>query len=193
MTQDWRGQAEPALPDMRATVIDPVTAYQITSMLEGVVQRGTGIRIREIGKPLAGKTGTTNDSMDTWFVGFSPDLAVGVFIGYDTPQDMGKRETGSSVGVPVFRDFMAAALEDKPAIQFRVPPGVRLVRVQAGSGELAQPGDRNVILEAFRPGTEPQAGERGSVLDGSMDEHDGISGVGGSAGSNAISGTGGLY
>jgi penicillin-binding protein 1A len=190
----WNGQGEPALPDARAQVIDAVTAYQITSILEGVVQRGTGIRIRELGKPLAGKTGTTNDSMDTWFVGFSPDLAVGVFIGYDTPKDMGKRETGSSVSVPVFKAFMAEALQGKPNIQFRVPPGVRLVRVQAETGELARPGDRNVILEAFRPGTEPQAGERAAVLDGSMAaERDSISGVGASAGSAPISGTGGLY
>jgi penicillin-binding protein 1A len=189
----WQNQSEPALPDPRPQVIDAVTAYQITSMLEGVVQRGTGIRIRELGKPLAGKTGTTNDSMDTWFMGFSPDLAVGVFIGYDTPKDMGKRETGSSVAVPVFKAFMAEALQGKPNIQFRVPPGVRLVRVQAETGELARPGDRNVILEAFRPGTEPQLGERSSVLDGSMTERDSISGVGGSAGAAPISGTGGLY
>lgn len=190
----WQGQGEPALPDPRAQVIDAVTAYQVTSILEGVVQRGTGIRIRELGKSLAGKTGTTNDSMDTWFVGFSPDLAVGVFIGYDTPKDMGKRETGSSVSVPVFKAFMAEALQGKPNIQFRVPPGVRLVRVQAESGELARPGDRNVILEAFRPGTEPQPGERSHVLDGSLaDERDSISGVGASAGSAPISGTGGLY
>ena len=189
----FMGQSEPALPDMRTQIVDPVTAYQMVSMLEGVVQRGTGIRIRELGKPLAGKTGTTNDSMDTWFMGFSPDLAVGVFIGYDNPRDMGKRETGSSVAVPVFKAFMAEALQGKPNVSFRVPPGVRLVRVQAETGELARPGDRNVILEAFRPGTEPQPGARSAVLDGSMEEHDSISGVGGSVGSAPISGTGGLY
>lgn len=189
----FMGQSEPALPDMRPEIIDPVTAYQVVSMLEGVVQRGTGIRIRELGKPLAGKTGTTNDSMDTWFMGFSPDLAVGVFIGYDTPKDMGKRETGSSVAVPVFKAFMADALQGKPNISFRVPPGVRLVRVQAETGELARPGDRNVILEAFKPGTEPQPGARSAVLDGSMEDRDSISGVGGSVGSAPISGTGGLY
>jgi penicillin-binding protein 1A len=194
MAVAWENQSEPALPDTRPQVVDAVTAYQMVSMLEGVIQRGTGIRIRELNKPLAGKTGTTNDSMDTWFMGFSPDLAVGVFIGYDTPKDMGKRETGSSVAVPVFKAFMAEALQGKPSIQFRVPPGVRLVRVQAETGELARPGDRNVILEAFRPGTEPQLGERSAVLDGSMAaERDSISGVGGSAGSAPISGTGGLY
>ncbi len=190
---------EPPLPDTRETVIDPVTAYQSVSMLEGVVQRGTGVRLRELGKTLAGKTGTSNDSMDTWFIGFSPDLAVGVFVGYDTPRDMGKRETGSSVAVPVFRDFMAEALKGRPNVQFRVPPGVRLVRVQAETGLPARPGDRNVILEAFKPGTEPGAESSGStgtergVLDGSRYERDTISGIGGSAGTGATSGTGGLY
>jgi penicillin-binding protein 1A len=189
----WQDQGAPALPDMRPEVIDPVTAYQIVSILEGVVQRGTGVRIRELGIPLAGKTGTTNDSNDAWFIGFSPDLAVGVYTGYDTPKSLGKHEQGASIAVPIFKEFMGAALKGKPAIQFRVPPGVRLVRVDATTGELPPPGDRNVILEAFRPGTEPQAGQHGSVLDGSMDEHEGISGAGDSAGASAISGTGGLY
>ncbi len=187
----FEGQAEPALPDLRETVLDPVTAYQMVSMLEGVVQRGTGVRLRELGKPVAGKTGTSNDSFDTWFMGFSPDLAVGVFVGYDTPRDLGKRETGASVAVPVWRDFMAEALKTRPGIQFRVPPGVRLVRVQADTGLPAQPGDRGVILEAFRPGTEP-TGER-NVLDGSLYEREAISGAGGSAGAAPTSGTGGLY
>jgi len=189
--------AEPMLPDLRATIVDPATAYQSVAMLEGVIQRGTGIRLRELNKPLAGKTGTSNDSMDTWFIGFSPDLAVGVFVGYDTPRDMGKKETGASVAVPVFRDFMAEALKGKPNVQFRVPPGVRLVRVQADTGLPARPGDRNVILEAFRPGTEPDtSGETAGgprVLDAPQLERDSISGVGSSAGSGATAGTGGLY
>lgn len=185
------GGAEPSLPDTRPSVLDPVTAYQMVSMLEGVVQRGTGIRLRDLGKPVAGKTGTSNDSFDTWFMGFSPDLAVGVFVGYDTPRDMGKRETGASVAVPIWRDFMAEALKNQPNVQFRVPPGVRLVRVQADTGLPAQPGDRRVILEAFRPGTEP-SGER-NVLDGSLYEREAISGAGGSAGDAPTAGTGGLY
>ena len=101
----------PALPDNRAEVVDKQAAYQIVSMLEGVVQRGTGQRIRSVGKTLAGKTGTTNDARDTWFVGFSADLAVGVYIGFDNPQTLGRGESGSSVAAPVFRDFMAAALK----------------------------------------------------------------------------------
>ena len=152
---DWEEIAPPEIPDTREQVADPRSAYQIVSMLQGVVERGTGRRVRAVGKPLAGKTGTTNDSFDTWFIGFSPDLAVGVFAGFDKPRTLGKGETGSSVAAPIFRDFMAEALKSNPAIPFRIPSGIRLVRVDATSGTLARPGDRNVILEAFKPGTEP--------------------------------------
>ncbi|NKB49567.1 MAG: PBP1A family penicillin-binding protein [Alphaproteobacteria bacterium] len=161
---EWDGQAPPQPPDLRAELLDSGTAYQMVSMLQGVVQRGTGVRIRAVGKPLAGKTGTTNDSLDTWFVGFSPDLAVGVFVGFDEPKPLGPKETGSSVTAPIFRDFMAAALEDQPAIPFRVPSGIRLVRVNASTGVVAQRGEKRVILEAFKPGTEPT--ELGAVVDG---------------------------
>jgi penicillin-binding protein 1A len=160
----WEGQPPPQPPDIRAELLDRGTAYQMVSMLKGVVDRGTGVRIRAVGKPLAGKTGTTNKSLDTWFIGFSPDLAVGVFIGFDNPKPLGAKETGSSVAVPVFRDFMAAALENRPAIPFRVPPGIRLVRVNASTGVVAQRGEKRVILEAFKPGTEPT--ELGPVVDG---------------------------
>ena len=151
----WSGQAEPDLPDTRERVADPGSAYQVVSMLEGVVQRGTGRRIRAVGKPLAGKTGTTNDNRDTWFIGFSPDLAVGVFVGFDSPKSLGRSETGSSVAAPVFRDFMEAALKDRPATPFRIPPGIRLVRVDTTTGLVARGPGRGVILEAFKPGTEP--------------------------------------
>jgi penicillin-binding protein 1A len=157
----------PDIPDDRPQVTDPRYAYQMVAMLEGVVQRGTGVRIREVGKPLAGKTGTTNDSFDAWFVGFSPDLVVGIFVGYDTPRSLGDRESGSSIAVPIFRDFMAAALADQPAIPFRIPPGMRVVRVDPDTGRLAEPGTRRAIWEAFIPGTEPKGGE--NVLDGSDD------------------------
>ncbi|MEE9140487.1 MAG: penicillin-binding protein 1A [Alphaproteobacteria bacterium] len=152
----------PDVPDLREQIADPRSAYQIVSMLQGVIERGTGRRVKAVGKPLAGKTGTTNDSFDTWFIGFSPDLAVGVFAGFDEPRTLGRRETGSSVAAPIFRDFMKEALDGKPAIPFRVPPGIRLVRVNAVTGLPAMSGDRNIILEAFRPGTEPT--ERGEVV-----------------------------
>ena len=154
---EWHGQPPPEIPDSREVVADPISAYQVVSMLEGVVQRGTGVRIRAVGKPLAGKTGTTNDSVDAWFIGFSPDLAVGVFTGFDQPRPLGKGETGSSVAVPIFRDFMTEALKDQPPVPFRIPEGVQLIRVDPRTGRRAAPTQRRVILEAFRPGTEPPA------------------------------------
>jgi penicillin-binding protein 1A len=160
----WDNGEPPNIPDTREQVADPGSAYQIVSMLQGVVERGTGRRVRAVGKPLAGKTGTTNDSLDTWFIGFAPDLAVGVFVGFDKPRSLGRRETGSSVAAPVFRDFMTAALANAPATPFRIPHGIRLVRVNPRTGLLARPGERGVILEAFKPGTEPSA--RGNILDG---------------------------
>jgi penicillin-binding protein 1A len=151
----WHGQPVPKIPDTREQIIDPGTAYQMVSMLEGVVQRGTGVRVSAVGKPLAGKTGTTDDARDTWFIGFSPDLAVGVYVGFDTPHSLGRHEQGASAAAPVFRDFMAAALEGKPGIPFRIPPDIRLVRVDATTGQRAGPNTEDVILEAFKPGTEP--------------------------------------
>jgi penicillin-binding protein 1A len=151
----WTRQPVPVIHDTRESVTDPASAYQVVSMLRGVVERGTGRRVNAVGKPLAGKTGTTNNSYDTWFIGFSPDLAVGVFAAFDQPRTLGRPEQGATVAGPIFRDFMAAALEGKPAIPFRVPPGIRLVRVNGLTGRLARPGDRGVILEAFKPGTVP--------------------------------------
>jgi penicillin-binding protein 1A len=163
---DWDNQAPPELPDTREQIADPRSCYQIVSMLQGVVDRGTGHVIASLNRPLAGKTGTTNSSNDTWFVGFSPDLAVGVFVGYDQPKGLGRHETGGVVAAPIFRDFMAAALKDKPAIPFRIPPGIELVRVNPETGQRARAGDKNVIYEAFKPGTEPN-GEGPVVVAGS--------------------------
>lgn len=187
----WTGQPVPAIPDNRAKLAEPASAYQIVSMLEGVVQRGTGRRIRAVGKPLAGKTGTTNNQVDTWFVGFSPDLAVGVYVGFDKPRGLGLRETGSSVAAPIFRDFLKTALAGKPGIPFRIPPGIRLVRINGSTGAPAQAGEKGVILEAFKPGTEP-TGE--SQLLAGEGYTPGFTVTGQSAGSGAPStGTGGLY
>ncbi|MBI4967653.1 MAG: penicillin-binding protein 1A [Rhodospirillales bacterium] len=159
----WTNQPVPHIPDNREFVTDPLSAYQMVSMLQGVVERGTGTAIAQVGKPLAGKTGTSNDFRDAWFLGFSPDLAVGVFVGFDDPLTLGSRETGGAVAAPIFRDFMKEALKDKPAIPFRIPAGIHLVRVSVKSGQLAKPGDRDIILEAFKPNQTP--GE-GPVLQG---------------------------
>ena len=102
----WDNQPEPTLIDKREQVIDPLTAYQITSILEGVIQRGTGIAIKEVGKHLAGKTGTTNDAKDLWFLGYSPNLAFGVFMGYDNPRSLGGSAQAALYTAPIFRDFM---------------------------------------------------------------------------------------
>ena len=132
-------------------MIDPRTAYQMVSILQGVVQRGTGSAVRKVVEhPVAGKTGTTNDYKDAWFVGFSPDLAAGVYVGFDLPQSLGQGEAGGKVAAPIFGEFMAEALKDEPAIPFRVPSGISLVRVNAKTGRPAGPGDSNVILEAFK-------------------------------------------
>jgi penicillin-binding protein 1A len=152
----WANQSEPILIDRREQVIDPMTAYQITSMMEGVVQRGTATVVREVGKPVAGKTGTTNDEKDAWFVGFSPDIAVGVYLGYDKPKPMGRGSTGGHLAAPIVKDFLKVALADKPAVPFRVPAGIKLIRIDAHTGMRVGPGaDGKVILEAFKPGTAP--------------------------------------
>ena len=151
----WENQPEPALIDRREQVLDPMTTYQITSIMEGVVQRGTATVVKEVGKPIAGKTGTTNDEKDAWFVGFTPDLAVGVYMGYDKPRHLGRGATGGHLSAPIAKDFFKAALADKPAIPFAPPPGIKLIRVDPKSGQRAGPNSGNTILEAFKPGTAP--------------------------------------
>ena len=145
----------PRLPDERERLVDRVTAYQMVHIMEGVVERGTGVQLRDLRRPLAGKTGTTNENRDAWFLGFSPDLVVGVYVGFDRPATLGNRETGSSVAIPVWKLFMAEALADDPVIPFRIPPGVRLVRIDADHGLLPGELTTRIITEAFRPGSEP--------------------------------------
>jgi penicillin-binding protein 1A len=160
--------AAPEIPDAREQIEDPRTAYQMVSILEGVVQRGTAARLKALNMPLAGKTGTTNDNKDAWFVGFTPDLVVGIYVGFDDPKPLGAKETGGSVAVPIFQEFMTAAMKDKPIVPFRVPPGLRMVRVNAETGLPTVPSDSKAIWEAFIPGTEPQDGAIRQVLDGSV-------------------------
>ncbi|MEO5373425.1 MAG: penicillin-binding protein 1A [Alphaproteobacteria bacterium] len=162
----WTGQAMPEIPDEREQITDPMSAYQMVSILQGVVQHGTGRKVAEVGKPLAGKTGTSNDSNDAWFVGFSPDLAVGVFVGFDEPRSLGDKETGGAVAAPIFRDFMMEALAGHPATPFRIPPGMRLVRVDHNSGRPAGFGDRDVIIEAFKPDSIPDTSTVGGEGEG---------------------------
>ncbi|HEY4942923.1 MAG TPA: penicillin-binding protein 1A [Rhizomicrobium sp.] len=148
--EDWHGQQEPLLADTREQVLDPQTAYQVVSLLEGVVLRGTGRSVLAVGKPLAGKTGTSNDSKDVWFVGFSPDLVCGVYAGMDSPRTLGGVEQGATVSAPIFRDFMKGALSNTPGIPFRPAPGIEIVKVDYHSGELG-----GSLAEVFKPNTAP--------------------------------------
>ena len=181
----WHNQPEPKLIDKREQVIDPLTAYQVTSILEGVIQRGTGIAIKELGRTLAGKTGTTNDAKDLWFIGYSPNLAFGVFMGYDKPRSLGGSAQAALYTAPIFRDFMKMALKDTPDTPFRIPPGIKLISVDVHSG-MRSTGSGS-IMEAFKPGTGPP------------DSYGGGGGWGESAQTSSRSeraigsGTGGLY
>jgi penicillin-binding protein 1A len=151
----YDGGLPPELSDEREQVADPRLAYQMVSMLQGVVERGTASAAKDLGRPLAGKTGTTNDSRDAWFVGFSPDLVVGVYVGYDQPKTLGDSATGSSVALPIWIEVMREALEGQSPIPFRTPPGLELVQIDADTGRLPSPETTHVIAEAFLPGTEP--------------------------------------
>jgi len=151
----WKGQPEPTLIDRREQVLDPMTAYQITSMLEGVVQRGTATVVREVGKPVAGKTGTTNDEKDAWFIGYTAEITVGAYIGYDKPRHLGRGATGGHLAAPIVKDFLKAALADKPPVPFRIPSGLKLVRIDPRTGMRAVGGESRTIYEAYKPGTSP--------------------------------------
>jgi penicillin-binding protein 1A len=143
---------KPTKPD---PLVDPIADQQIISMMEGVVQQGTGIKVAAVGKPIAGKTGTSSDWFDAWFVGFSPDIAAGAYVGFDTPRSLGDGETGGNVAAPIFRDFMADALKDAPALPFPQNSGADMVLINSISGQPTVAGDKDAILEAFRPGTGP--------------------------------------
>ncbi|TVQ35602.1 MAG: penicillin-binding protein 1A [Geminicoccaceae bacterium] len=148
------GSLPPVLPDHREQIADSRHTFQLVSMLQGAIERGTATRARALGRPLAGKTGTTNEARDVWFVGFSPDLVMGVYVGHDQPRSLGRGVTGGSTALPIWVDAMGTALEDVPIRPFRVPPGLRLVAVNTGEGR---------ILEAFVAGTEPGSGYRFSA------------------------------
>jgi len=199
----WSDQPEPALVDRREQVLDPMTAYQLTSIMEGVVLRGTAAGAgfqKEVAKPVAGKTGTTNEEKDAWFIGFTPNIVVGVYVGYDKPKPLGRGETGGHVAAPIVKDFMKVALADQPAVPFRVPPGIKLIRVDLKTGARAGPDSTKVILEAFKPGTAPPDGGAVVGFDNNGDDRSQPGFFGNTRGSvppdvnrQIRSGTGGLY
>ncbi|MEQ1900683.1 MAG: penicillin-binding protein 1A [Devosia sp.] len=153
-TTEWEHQSEPLIIDNREQVLDPMTAYQITSMMEGVVQRGTGTFAKRLNRPVAGKTGTSNDYKDAWFIGFTPELTTGVYIGFDKPKSMGNAATGGELAVPIFAEFMGDALKGKPPTPFNLPAGMTQVWIDPATGVQATGGEA-AIYEAFKPGTGP--------------------------------------
>jgi penicillin-binding protein 1A len=152
----WANQEEPVLVDNREQVLDPMTAYQITSMMEGVVRRGTAAgKININDRPVAGKTGTTNDEKDAWFVGFTPNLVTGLYVGFDTPATLGRGGSGSGLAAPIFGAFMEKAVQHIPAEKFHVPDGMQFIPVNRKTGMMAFDGEPDTIVEAFKPGTGP--------------------------------------
>ncbi|MGI8840593.1 MAG: penicillin-binding protein 1A [Caulobacteraceae bacterium] len=142
-TGPFTGDDGPDVPPGGEQLIDPITAYQIDSMLEGVVLRGTGVAASVLGRPIGGKTGTTNDFRSAWFMGFSPQIVVGVFVGFDDNRSLGKGETGAVAAVPIFIEFMQEAIKNLPPLEFKAPAGAKFAMVGPNR-------------EAFRPGTEPK-------------------------------------
>jgi penicillin-binding protein 1A len=193
----WLNQKPPEIPDTRGQVTDPASAYQVVSMLRGVVERGTGRRMRAIGKPVAGKTGTTNDSFDTWFMGFTPDLVAGVYVGFDEHRTLGPRSYGSNTAGPIFKQFMTKALEGEPGIPFRTPEGIRMVRMDLSTGRRAGPDSDKVILEAFKAGNSP-GDDQVVIRGGQPGDGQGDGGTQGQPGEGegggpAVTGASGLY
>ncbi len=144
-----------ATKDTREKIISSSSAYQMVSMLQGAINRGTGITISSLERNLAGKTGTTNANTDAWFIGFSSDLVAGVYVGFDDPRPLGYNETGSSVSAPIFRDFMKKVLDKTPDLPFRRPAGIKLIWVNPKTGFKVNSKQKGSILEAFKPGQFP--------------------------------------
>ena len=159
---DWDGKPMPRFAKTGKQLMDPMTAYQVVHMLEGVVQRGTAVRLRDLGVPLFGKTGTTSGPKDVWFVGGSPDVIAGVYIGFDQPRNMGGYAQGGSLAAPIFKEFFQGSLMDAPPVPFTAPKGIRMVRIDRQSGRRVYgswPGTdpkAAIIWEAFKPESEPR-------------------------------------
>ncbi|HWK40868.1 MAG TPA: transglycosylase domain-containing protein [Croceibacterium sp.] len=168
---EWDGKPMPRLKEVGTQVLDPRTAYQVVHMLEGVVQRGTAVRLRSLGFPLAGKTGTTTGPTNAWFVGGSPDLVAGTYIGFDKPRNLGGWVQGGNTAAPIFKDFVDATRDRWSGRPFLAPEGVRMVRVDRRSGTrvfdswpTADP-LASVIWEAFKPDSEPRRTARTTESD----------------------------
>ena len=160
---DWDGKPMPRPPLRTKQVMDPMTAYQMVHILEGVVERGTATRLRSLDRPLFGKTGTTSGPRDVWFVGGTPDIVAGTYVGFDKPRNMGGYAQGGRIAAPIFEQWAKVALKDAPKTPFRAPTGIRMVRIDRRSGKRVfgvWPSGNDpkpaVIWEAFKPESEPR-------------------------------------
>ena len=167
---DWDGKPMPRPPVRGRQVIDPMTAYQTLHILEGVVQRGTATRLRDMGRPLFGKTGTTSGPTNVWFVGGSADLVAGVYLGYDQPRSLGGYAQGGNTAAPIWKEFAVKVMADMPVVPFRAPTGVRMMRIDRRSGRRVFSGwptddpKSAIIWEAFKPENEPKRPSRTEQL-----------------------------
>jgi penicillin-binding protein 1A len=159
---DWDGRPMPRPPLRTRQVVDPMTAYQVVHMLEGVIQRGTATILRDLGRPLFGKTGTTTGPTNVWFIGGSQQIVAGLYMGFDRPRSMGGYAQGGTIAAPIFRQFARTAFEGMPILPFRAPTGIRMVRIDRRSGQrvygvwpTSDP-HAAVIWEAFKPDSEPR-------------------------------------
>ncbi len=146
----FTGKDYPFIEDNYEQIMSEQTAYQITSILEGVIKRGTGKKLKELGLNLAGKTGTTNENTDAWFVGFTSNLVIGVYVGMDNPKPLGKFETGSKAALPIFKEFIEKAVKKSEARPFKVPKKMTLMVVDPSTGEKAKFDSKNTIIEAYK-------------------------------------------
>ena len=146
----YTGKEYPKIKDNYEQVLSPQTAYQLTSILKGVVERGTGKRLKKLGLNLAGKTGTTNENTDAWFIGFTSNLVIGVYVGMDNPQPLGKFETGSKAALPIFEEFIKNAIKKSDARPFKVPEDITLMVIDPETGDKAKFSSKNTIIESYK-------------------------------------------
>ena len=146
----FTGKDYPKIKNNYKQIFSSQTAYQITSLLEGAVKRGTGKKLRDLKVPLAGKTGTTNNNYDAWFIGFTSNLVIGVYVGFDSPKTLGRYETGSKAALPIFKDFVKNALYKEDFKEFKIPEGIYLTSLNYDTGMKSLLDDKNTIIEALK-------------------------------------------
>jgi len=165
---DWNGKAMPRPPSRSRQLLEPMAAFQMVHIMEGVIQRGTATVLRDLNRPLFGKTGTTSGPTNVWFVGGTPDIVAGVYLGYDQPRSLGGYAQGGRISAPIFKQWAQIALVDQPKVPFVAPAGIRFVRIDRGTGKrvfgtfpVTEDPKSEVIWEAFQPQTEPRRSYRG--------------------------------